>query len=114
MKTYKWVATEMVTEKLSEILEEMTGETLLTIPGLFEVASEHFNNEILEELESENFPNLMTYEEVNESFRSLIEASNIPADDVIWLREEWNNYTDSLCKDKRITPDNYEDWDNPY
>lgn len=114
MKTYKWITAEMFEEKLREILEESTGNSLLAIPGLFEVVSEYFNNEIMDELEAENFPNLMTYEAVNESFKSLIEDSNIPADDVIWLREEWNNYTDSLCKDNLITPDNYQDWDNPY
>lgn len=114
MTTYKWVSNEMVKEKLEEILEEMTGENLLTIPGLFEIVGEHFRDEIMEELEAENFPNLMTYEEVNESFKELIKDSDIPMDDAIWLREEWNNYTDSLCKDRRITPDNYEDWDNPY
>lgn len=114
MTTYKWVTSEMFDEKLAEMLEDETGESLLQIPRIYEIVSEHFNNEILEELEKENFPNLMTYEEVNESFKNLIEDSDIPSDDAIWLREEWNNYTDSLCKDKRITPDNYEDWDNPY
>ena len=112
--SYNWVSKEMVTEKLEEILGEMTGESLLTIPGLFELTGEYFRDEIMEELEAENFPNLMSYEAVNESFKSLIEDSQIPADDVIWLREEWNNYTDSLCKDGLITPDNYEDWENPY
>lgn len=29
-------------------------------------------------------------------------------------REEWNNYTDSLCKDGKITLHQYETWSNPY
>ena len=112
--SYKWVSNEMFQEKLIELLDDETGESLLKIPGLSEIIKEHFEDEIFEELEEENFPNLMTYEEVNESFKELIKECNIPLDDEIMLREEWNNYTDSLCKDKIITPDNYEDWDNPY
>jgi hypothetical protein len=29
-------------------------------------------------------------------------------------RECWNNFTDALCKGKRITPRQYETWDNPF
>lgn len=34
--------------------------------------------------------------------------------DVPMLREAWNNYTDSLCKDGRITPRQYDTWTNPF
>ena len=34
--------------------------------------------------------------------------------DTIAMREEWNNYTDMLCKDRRITSKQYDSWDNPY
>jgi len=27
--------------------------------------------------------------------------------------EAWNNWTDALCKDKRITPKQYETWGHP-
>lgn len=30
------------------------------------------------------------------------------------LREAWNNYTDALCKDSRITSRQYETWQNPF
>lgn len=28
--------------------------------------------------------------------------------------EAWNNYTDALCKEKRITLKQYETWTNPF
>jgi hypothetical protein len=30
------------------------------------------------------------------------------------LREEWNNFTDRLCKDGQITPRQYDRWQNPF
>ena len=30
------------------------------------------------------------------------------------LREAWNNFTDMLCKDGRITPRQYDTWLNPF
>lgn len=38
---------------LAEILDGMPGEALLAIPGVYEVVSEHFNNEVLERWEAE-------------------------------------------------------------
>lgn len=34
--------------------------------------------------------------------------------DKVALREAWNNYTDSLCKDGMITERQYETWTNPF
>lgn len=34
--------------------------------------------------------------------------------DVVMLREAWNNYTDGLCKEGRITLRQYETWTNPF
>lgn len=34
--------------------------------------------------------------------------------DVIAEREEWNNWTDMLCRDGVITDWQYENWDNPF
>ena len=34
--------------------------------------------------------------------------------DKVALREAWNNYTDSLCKDGLITERQYETWSNPF
>lgn len=113
--SYKWVSSEMFAEKMEEILEEMSGESVLAIPGVYKIVEEHFEAEILEELEAENFPNLMTYDEVKSDFEQVV-LVDFPydLDDTIALRESWNDYTDFLCTEKRITPDNYEDWDNPY
>ncbi len=34
--------------------------------------------------------------------------------DKIALAEAWNDYTDALCKDGRITLKQYESWTNPF
>ena len=34
--------------------------------------------------------------------------------DAIAKREDWNNYTDQLCKDGRITLKQYENWGQPF
>lgn len=47
---FSWVTTEMFSAKLTEICEN---EDLLAIPGVYEIVSEHYNNEVLEALESE-------------------------------------------------------------
>jgi hypothetical protein len=39
--------------KLEEILSGMTGAQLLSIPGIYEIVSEEYNNEILEAWENE-------------------------------------------------------------
>ena len=40
-------------EKLSELAGKMTGEELLKVPEFYGVLSEHFNNEVLEALKSD-------------------------------------------------------------
>ena len=37
-------------EKLSEIINEQPASNLLIIPGIYEILSEHFNNDVLEEM----------------------------------------------------------------
>ena len=41
-------------------------------------------------------------------------AMSIPSHDKPMLREAWNNYTDSLCKDGEISDRQYSTWSNPY
>ena len=50
---YSWVTNEMFEQKLEEILKTYNGAQLLTIPGVYELLSEHFNNEVLSALQSE-------------------------------------------------------------
>lgn len=47
---YDWVTTEMFDEVLEEIVEEQAAGIIITIPGIYEVLSEHFNNDVLERL----------------------------------------------------------------
>ena len=34
--------------------------------------------------------------------------------DVVYTRENWNNFTDYLCKKGDITMKQYESWTNPF
>lgn len=52
-------------------------------------------------------------ETFNEEIKPLVEKHR-GYDDDIALREEWNNWTDSLCKGGVITNCQYENWDNPF
>ena len=47
-------------------------------------------------------------------FRDQLAACNFPRGDAIMRREEWNNFTDSLCKAKLITSKQYDTWTNPF
>lgn len=50
---YSWVTDGMFRDKLEEIMDRGQASDLLTIPGVYEACSEHFNNEVLDELEAE-------------------------------------------------------------
>lgn len=41
-------------------------------------------------------------------------SPHIPKGDAVMRREEWNNFTDGLCKDHRISPRQYDTWANPF
>ncbi len=47
------ITTEKFNAALRAILREQTGEQLLSIPGIYEVVSEHFNNEAIKLVENE-------------------------------------------------------------
>lgn len=47
------ITDQMFDDKLSEILKEQTGEQLLSITGIYEILAEHFNNEVIEEIEED-------------------------------------------------------------
>lgn len=34
--------------------------------------------------------------------------------DKVARREEWNNFTDALCKARQITQHQYDNWTNPF
>ena len=50
-KDYSKISNEEFDAILAEILNEMTGEQILQIPGVYGEISEHFNNEALERWE---------------------------------------------------------------
>jgi len=49
-KDYSWVTDEAFDEKLREIAQDYD---LLTVPGVYELVREEFNNEVLEALEQD-------------------------------------------------------------
>jgi hypothetical protein len=34
--------------------------------------------------------------------------------DIVWKRQEWNDFTDALCKEGYISENQYNTWDNPF
>lgn len=51
----------------------------------------------------------MTAEQVESSFNELMQE-HMASNDEIMFNEAFNNYTDSLCKDKQITEYAYNNW----
>ena len=56
----------------------------------------------------------MTKAEAVKMFRELYKRWGGRRADSIAKREEWNNWTDSLCKDGLITLKQYENWGQPF
>ena len=54
---------------------------------------------------------MMTKKEALQEFRS---CDCVVKGDRIATAENWNNYTDFLCKDRQITMKQYESWTNPF
>ena len=60
----------------------------------------------------------MTKQHAMQQFRALWQVAimydpNLK-DDRVAKREEWNNYTDYLCKAEHITEHQYDTWSNPF
>lgn len=47
------ITDELFDAKLMEILSGMTAAQLLSVPGVYEIVSEEFNNEIIETIEED-------------------------------------------------------------
>lgn len=50
---YSKITQDQFDEKLVEIINESPATNLLTIPGIYEILSEHFNNDILKSIEND-------------------------------------------------------------
>lgn len=51
----EWITDEMFNDKLTELVADMSADDLLAIPGIAEILRESLNNEIIRELENENY-----------------------------------------------------------
>ena len=49
-----------------------------------------------------------------QALQMFLEFYEAPRGDVFWKREAWNNFTDSLCKDRQISSHQYDTWTNPF
>ena len=56
----------------------------------------------------------MTKAEALKMFREIYKRWGGRRADPIAKREEWNNFTDRLCKEGDITLNQYENWDQPF
>lgn len=56
----------------------------------------------------------MTKAEAVKMFRELYKRWGGRRADPIAKRTEWNDWTDSLCKDNLITDKQYDSWSNPF
>ena len=97
-------------------LDITTGEELLTIEGVRELVTEHFRDKIEWEYADEN----AHYMEESDVLAMFLDGQTINEirrkydyDDTA-LREDYNNYTDCLCKDGTITQYLYENMENPF
>jgi hypothetical protein len=48
---FGWVTNEIFDEELKEVLAGQTALEILDIPGIYEILSEHYNNEVLTNLQ---------------------------------------------------------------
>ena len=53
----------------------------------------------------------MTKQQALSEFRAI---GGVIKGDVIYTRENWNNFTDSLCKRGKISDRQYNTWSNPF
>jgi hypothetical protein len=116
-EAYQEITTEEFNRRLIEKLEDMTAWEFIQKAGdCLSYAQEIFNNEILEDYEEDN-SHFLDYDTVVEMFTdgATFEEMRIKYKyDDIALREDFNNYTDMLCKDGQISDWAYHNWDNPF
>ena len=51
---YSHITSEMFTEELERLVSQMTTGELMSLPGFYEIVSEHFNNDILDNLSNDD------------------------------------------------------------
>ena len=76
----KNITSAMFDGELINLLSEIKASQLITIPGIYEIVSEEFNNEVIDRINNEN-------EETVEKFISLLHVS-----DVIFIIKAINYY----------------------
>ena len=49
-----------------------------------------------------------------QALKEFRQCDQVVKGDIVATRENWNNYTDFLCRDGQITMKKYESWSNPF
>ena len=110
---------EITNEKFNEILKYYVNDTpideLLSIPGIYEILSEYFNNVVLDDYEMEN-QHYLTYDEALVDYLGdkTIEDVKKEYNDINLLIKNWNHYINTLYADDDISNYAYETWPNPF
>lgn len=48
------ITNEQFDSKLAELLDEQPASVLLSVPGVYEILSEHFNNDVIDAIEDDH------------------------------------------------------------
>lgn len=119
MSNYSGLTNDKEAEILREIIEEEIDsynyDNLLNCGNVYSKLKESFNNEILERFIENSENKYMDYEQVKENFEMNIlpYVQNQHPDDYHAETEAWNNYTDSLHKEGKISSFAYSNWTYP-
>ena len=108
-------------EWLSEYLAGLEGDKLSkALENLIDSLDEDIIKDLYEEpMTDAGFfdDDYLSYEDAVAEFQETIEplvVAQYGRDDDVALREEFNNWTDYLCRDGRITSNQYNTWSSPY
>ena len=53
MSAYEWITDEAFTNAVEQLVSEQSASALLAVPGIWEIVSEHFNNDAIELIEQD-------------------------------------------------------------
>lgn len=114
-KAYEEITIQEFDKRLELMLDTMTGLELLSIPGIYELVSEYFNNEILDDYEMEN-QHYLTYDEALVEYLGDQTIGDVKKEynDINLLIKNWNNYINTLYTNDDISNYAYETWENPF
>ena len=113
---YGPIGNEEFHKRLEGLISLMDSDEIAEIPSIYDILAEHLREQVNDDYETDNLKYL-DYDTVLEMFLDGKTVSEMIIDykyDLIMLREDFNNYTDGLCKDDQISEYACNNWDNPF